>query len=143
MDVSDLRKRILRALDEARKESQSRRVAVDESTKAFAAVRDRAVSLLRQAQAVLRAEGHLFTMNAPVDGARLVSDASPQTFIEFTLDTGGAMPCVLGRVSLARGRQGVIVEERPVAPGKPVADVTEDDISAFLVGEIPKLIVRS
>ena len=76
------------------------------------------------------------------DGARLVSEASPNTYLEFALDTTGAAPQVIGRVSLAHGRQGRVVEERPLAAGKPVAELAEDDVAKFLVTEIPKLILR-
>jgi len=143
MDTSDLRKRILRALDEARKDASARRTVVDEASLAYAAFLEKiAVPLLRQAVQVLRAENQLFTVNTPADGAQLVSDTSAQTFLEFTLDTSGPHPQVIGRVSLARGRQGRVVEERPVAPGKLVADLTEDEVARFLVTEIPKLVVR-
>ncbi len=144
MDVSDLRKRILRALDDARKDSTARREQLDAAAAAYEAfLSETVVPLVRQSVAVLRAEGHAFTANTPAGSVRLTSDASPQTFLEFELDTIGASPQVVGRVSLARGRQGVIVEERPIAPGKPLADLADDDVAKFLVAEIPKLIVRS
>jgi hypothetical protein len=143
MDVSDLRKRILRALDDARKDQSSRRGVLDEASQAYATfLQTLGVPLLKQAVQVLRAEQHGFTVNTPADGAQLISDASPNTFLEFTLDTTGPTPQVIGRVSLAHGRQGRIVEERPVAAGKPVAAVTEEDVAKFLVAEIPKLILK-
>jgi hypothetical protein len=143
MDVSDLRKRILRALDDARKDQSSRRGVLDEASQAYATfLQTLGVPLLKQAVQVLRAEKHGFTVNTPADGAQLVSDASPNTFLEFALDTTGPTPQVIGRVSLAHGRQGRIVEERPVAAGKPVASLTEEVVATFLVAEIPKLILK-
>jgi hypothetical protein len=143
MDVSDLRKRILRALDEARKDSSARRQVVDAAAAAYQAFLDNtAVPLVRQAVTVLRAEGHQFTANTPAGSVRLTSDASPQTFLEFELDATGAEPQVMGRVSLTRGRQGVVVEERPIAPGKSLNDLADDDVARFLVTEIPKLVVK-
>ncbi len=143
MDVSDLRKRILRALDEARKDSNARRQTVDAAAAAYSEfLANIAVPLVRQAVTVLRAEGHQFTANTPAESVRLVADGSPQTFLEFELDASGAQPEVVGRVSLTRGRQGVVVEERPIAPGKAVADLADDDVAKFLVTEIPKLIVK-
>ena len=57
MDVSDLRKRILRALDDARKDATSRRAVVDEATQAYATfLQTLGVPLLKQAVQVLRAE---------------------------------------------------------------------------------------
>jgi hypothetical protein len=144
MDVSELRKRILRALDEARQQASSRRQVVDEATKAYETyLSQTAVPVMLQAAAVLKGEGHRFTVETPAGSVRIVSDHSPETFVELVLDTTTGSGAVLGRVSLARGRGGLLVEERPVAPGTPIAELTEDDLSAFLVAEIPKLVVRS
>ena len=144
MDTSDLRKRILRALDDARKDAAARRQTVDAAAVAYEAFLTRtAVPLVRQAVLVLRAEGHAFSANTPAGGVQLASDSAPQPYIEFELDATGATPQVVGRVSLTRGRQGVVVEERPIAPGKALADLTDDDVAKFLVAEIPKLVARS
>ena len=144
MDVSELRKRILHALDAARKDAVTRRTEVDEASRAYEQFLENiAAPLLKQAQAVLRAEQQQFTVHTPAGSIRLVSDSAPQTFVEFILDVSPRVPHVLGRVSLTRGRQGVLVEERPLASGKPVAELVEDDVAQFLVTEIPKLIVRS
>ena len=97
---------------------------------------------MRQAALVLKAEGHQFSVQTPAGTVRLVSDSAAQTFIEFGLDTSGTQAAVIGRVSLARGRQGHLIEERPIAD-KPVGSLMEEHLSAFLVAEIPKLGVRS
>jgi hypothetical protein len=144
MDVSELRKRILRALDEARKEASTRRQAVDAAAKAYETfLSDVAVPVVRQAAQVLNATGESFGVHTPAGSVRLVSDKSAQTYVEFVLDTAASDGTVVGRVSLARGRQGVVVAERPVAPDKAVVDLTEEDVSAFLVAEVPKLIVKT
>ena len=143
MDVSDLRKRILRALDDARKDASDRRVVVDEAARAYEKFLENiATPVMRQAAAVLKAEGHAFTIQTPRETVRLVADSAAQTFVELALDTSLARAAVIGRVSLARGRQSNLIEERPIAD-KPVAELTEEDLSAFLIAEIPKLIVRS
>ena len=51
-------------------------------------------------------------------------------------------PEVVGRVSLARGRQGVVVDERPIAAGRPIEKLTEEDLAAYLVAAVPRLLVR-
>ena len=141
MDVSELRKRILYALDEARRDASGGREVRDEAAFAWERFRDRlAVPLVRQAAVVLRAEGHLFSVATPADSVTLVSDRSPTTFLEFVLDTTRARPQVLGRVSVDRGDEGQLVEERHLAPDKPVAEIVENDLAAFLVTEIPKLV---
>jgi hypothetical protein len=144
MDVSELRKRILRAIDEARKDAADRRTIVDDSAKAYATFLDTiAVPLLRQAAQVLNADNHVFIVHTPAASARLASEKSPQTFLEVELDVSGAEPAVIGRVSVTRGRQGLVIEERPIAPNTPVAKVTEEDVSAFLVAEVPKLVLKT
>jgi hypothetical protein len=145
MDVSELRKQILRAIDDARKDAVGRRTLVDESTKAyeqFLAVV--AVPQIPQAASVLNAAGHPFVVHTPANSTRLAAESSPETFVEVTLDVRhGAEPEVMGRVSVTRGRQGLILEERPLAPGKPIERLTEGDLSTFLVSEVPKLIVKT
>jgi hypothetical protein len=142
MDVSDLRQRILRALDEARTKEAARRSEVDTAQRDYETFLEAiAVPLLKQAQSILKAERLNFTVHSPADGARLAADASAQTYLEFVLDSSGGRPQVLGRVSIARGSR-VNVDEQPVAAGKAIADLGEDDVARFLVTEIPKLVAR-
>ena len=101
-----------------------------------------AVPLLKQAQAILKAEGRLFSVHSPVDSARLMSDGSPNTFLEFVMDSSGAPPQVMGRVTRTRGKR-TTVEERPLAEGKAIQDLGDDDVAAFLVAEIPRLVSKA
>jgi hypothetical protein len=98
---------------------------------------------MRQAANVLKAEGHVFSVETPADTVRIVAAGSPETFLELALDPSGPEPTVVGRVSVARGKRGLIVDERPIAAGKSVAALTEEDVSAFLVSTVPKLVVRT
>ena len=142
MDVSDLRKRIVRALDEARKDAAARRTSADRAAADYERfLTDVAVPLFRQAAIVLRAEGHPFTANTPAGSVRLVSDHAPADFLELELDASPSAPQVTGRTSV-RTRRGPVVAERPLAPGKSIRDLSEDDVSAFLTAEIPKLVTR-
>jgi hypothetical protein len=144
MDVSELRKRILRAIDDAKKDVSARRSVLDAANQAYERFLDTvAVPLLRQSAVVLKASGHLFDVHTPAGSVRLVAERSPHTFLEIALDTSQPDPEVIGRVSLTRGRQGLVVEERPVAPARPVEKLTEEDLAAFLITEIPKLVVKS
>jgi hypothetical protein len=143
MDTGDLRKRILRALDEAKNDAAFRRTEIDAANRAYESfLQNIAVPLLKQSQGVLKAEGQSFSVNAPAGSVRLVSDSSSDTFIELSLDSNAGRPQVLGRTSRARGRQRVIVDERPIVGEKAIADLTEEDLAAFLVAEIPKLVSR-
>ena len=144
MDVSELRKRILRAIEDAKTDLSERRTVLDTAGKAYEGFLDAtAVPLLRQAANVLKASGHLFDVHTPAGSVRLVAERSPHTFLEIDLDVSGSEPEVIGRISLTRGRQGLVVEERPIVPGRAVAKLTEEDLTAFLVSEIPKLVVKS
>ena len=143
MDVSELRKRIERAIDEARKDAAVRRGVVDDARKAYQQfLAEIAVPLFRQAAGILKAASQPHEVHTPAESVRLVSDQSPHTYLELELDLSKARPLVIGRVSLTRGRQGQIVEEQPIGGGKDVASLTEDDVSAFLVSEIPRLVVK-
>jgi hypothetical protein len=144
MDVADLRKRILRALDEARKDAAAKRATADQAAAAYEQfLSQMAAPLFRQAATVLRAEGQEFTANTPADSVRLVSDRTAQDFIELELDASSPSTKVIGRTSLSRGRRnGVLVEERPIAQGKAIGELTEEDVTEFLVSEIRKLMMR-
>jgi len=143
MDTGELRKRILRALDEARNDAAFRRSEIDQAQRAYEDfLSNVVVPLLRQAQSILRAEHQLFTVHAAAGSARLASDASAETFIEFALDASGAKPHVMTRLSLARGGKRVTVEERPLAADKPIQAIADDDVAAVLVTEIPRLLLK-
>ena len=143
MDTGELRRRILRALEEARNDAALRRTEVDAAARAYESfLANVAVPMLKQTLDVMKAERQTFVLNAPAGSARLVAEASSDTFLEFVLDSSGGRPQVLGRVSRARGRQRVVVDERPVVTDKAIADITDEDLAAFLVAEIPKLVSR-
>jgi hypothetical protein len=143
MDTGELRRRILRALEESKNDATFRRSEADAAARAYEDFLTRlAVPMLKQAIDVLKAEGHNFVLNAPAGSARIVSQGSADTFLEFVLDSAGRPRQVLGRVSRSRGRQRVVVDERPLSTGRAVADLSEEDVAAFLVTEIPRLVER-
>jgi hypothetical protein len=143
MDVSDLRKRILHALDDARKDAAARREAVDAATKEYEAfLADVVVPLMRQSASVLTAAGQSFVVHTPAGGARLAAASSPETYLEVEFDATGDRPVVLGRVSVTRRRQGVLVDEQPLGRGKPVSELAEEDVAAFIVAAVPRLMRR-
>jgi len=83
MDVSELRKGILRALEDARRDAAARREAIDNATVVYGEFLSAvAEPLFRQAVTVLRAEHQQFSLHTPAGKVRLVSDAAPETFAE-------------------------------------------------------------
>jgi len=57
-------------------------------------------------------------------------------------DTSTHPPHVVGRTSVVRGSRGVVVEERPIARLKAIREITEEDVVAYLLPEIRRLILR-
>ena len=144
MDVSELRKRIIRALDEARKDASTRRQHVDAAQAAYASfLADIAVPTAKQAAAVLKAQGFPCTVDTPAESVRITMAGSHDTFVELELDASAQSPQVIGRTSVGRGRSGLVVDETPLAGGKPIAELTDEDVASYLVTAIPKLVVRS
>jgi hypothetical protein len=143
MDVSDLRKAILRSLDDARKDAATRRASGDKAAADYEKfLGEIAVPLFRQAATVLKAEGHPFSVHTPSGSVRLVSEHAADDFLELALDSTGDRPQVVGRLSVTRGRRSQLLDERPIARDTSIDALTEDDVSKFLIDEVRRLVVR-
>jgi hypothetical protein len=144
MDVSELRKRIIHALDNARRDASMRRQHIDAAQAAYARfLADVAVPTMKQAATVLKAQGFPCTVDTPAESVRITMAGSHDTFVELELDGTGQAPQVFGRTSVARARTGLVVDETPLAGGKPVDQLTDEDVAQYLVTAIPKLVTRS
>jgi hypothetical protein len=142
MEVSDVRKRVREAIERAKRAAAERRTRIDEAAGEYEAFLERiAVPLFRQIAAVLRADGHTFTVFTPGGSVRLMSDRSSDEYIELSLDTTGSRPWVVGHSRRGRGRR-VIESEVPLGPGSPVRDLTEEDVLAFVLKELEPLVDR-
>ena len=143
MDVAELRKRIRRELERAKQDPAARRQDIDAAHAAFDALLERTiVPLLQQTAQVLKSEGvgcHTFT---PAGSARLALDRGSFNFVEFELDPTALPPHVLGRFSLDREQAGVLVEEHPIASFKPLDQIGDDDVLAFLLPAVRRLATR-
>jgi len=135
-DLSDLRRRVRQALQDAKQNAASRRTARDEAARAWDAVLEQTVRpLMRDLGSALTGEGMGFRLDTPAGVARLVSDRRPDDYIEVALDDADERdaPEVIGRTVRARGRQSVTVIEEPLGP--PSA-LTADRLEAFLLKAI-------
>jgi hypothetical protein len=142
MEVSEVRRRLRAAVEDARREAAERRVRTDAASRAYEEfLGQRAVPLFHQFAAALTGEGHLFKVFTPAASVRLASERSHEEFIELALDEASDPPTVVGRTSRGRGRR-MISSERPVRDGIAIADLTEEDVLAFLLTEITSLIDR-
>jgi hypothetical protein len=141
MEVSEVRKQVLAAIERSRRAAAERRARSDEAERDYPSFLSRiAVPMFRQVAGALKAEGHHFTVFTPGGGVRLMSDRSSEDFIELSLDTTGEQPVVLGHVKRARGRR-VLESERPVATS-PIRELTEEQVLEFLVKELEPFVER-
>jgi hypothetical protein len=142
MDVAELRKRILRELDRpagGERSGGDRRASADSARVAFNRLLHVTIApMLLQTASILKAEGELCQVHTPSDTARLAFDSSHEDFIEFMLDTTPPAH-VIGRGSVRR-KGGTLVEDRIVGVGKTIEEITDDDVLAFLLPELRKIL---
>lgn len=142
MEVSAVRRRLRAAIDAARRTAQDRRARSDLAARDYEQfLREHAVPVVHTLASALVAEGYRFKVHTPADGVRLASESRPDDYIELFLDTSSDPPAVLGRINRGRGRR-LITSERPLKEGTAIADLTEEDVLAFLVGEIAPFVER-
>jgi hypothetical protein len=142
VEVSEVRRRLLAALEKARHAAAERRARTDAAARDYDLfLGQRAAPIFHQFAAALNAEGHAFTVFTPAASIRLASERSPEKFIELVLDDTSDPPAVVGRTTRGRGRR-MISSERAIGGGAPVADLTEEDVLTFLLEEIVELLER-
>lgn len=143
MELAELRRDILRAIEQARAEATERRQGSDAAHTAYAHfIVEVAGPLVRQTVSVLRGEGLPFQAQTPAGSARIASDKSADDYVEFVLDTTVRPPRVLGRLSISLTRQNVQVEETPIAEGVAIGKLTEEHLLPFLVPAVGRLAAR-
>lgn len=136
-DVAQLRKRIQKAIEQARREAAERRARVHEAQRAYDEFLEaRAIPAFRAVAVVLKSEGLSWEVMTPSGEVRLVPDRRRDESIALTFDATAEPPQPM--VSITRGRGSRIVHaERPVKPGIPsAAALTEDDVVEMLIDEL-------
>jgi hypothetical protein len=135
-DVGVVRKRVRFAIDAARRDQTERRGRATEAAKAYESFLDSAAApAFRMMANVLKAEGLAFDVMTPSGGVRLNSDRNRDDAIELELDSSVDPPEPLVTVTRARGSR-VVRKERPVKPGTPLVQLTEDDVVEMLIEEL-------
>ncbi len=135
-DLSDLRRRVRQALQDAKQKTAARRAERDEASRAWSVALEQTVTpLMRDVAQVLSGEGLAFRLDTPAGSARMADDRNPGDYIEVALDAADDRdtPGVIGRVVRARGRQSVTVIEEPLGPP---GEMTADRLTAFLLKAI-------
>jgi len=136
METGLVRKRVLHAIAASKGRAETRRQRSSEAEREYAAFLEIvAAPIARQVAAALKAEGYSFTVFTPGDGVRLALDRGRDDFIEFSLDSSGDRPQVIGRVSQTRGSRR-LEEERPIKADASPAEITDEDVLEFVVQAI-------
>ena len=142
MDVPEIRRRLRAAIEKARHAAAERRARTDGAARDYEAfLGQRATPMFHQIAGALNGEGLAFKVFTPAASIRLAADRSPEEFLELTLDDTSDPPAVVGRTTRGRGRR-MITSERAIGGGAPIADLTEEDVLAFLLEGIVELIER-
>jgi hypothetical protein len=133
VEVSQVRRQLKSAIEQARARAQERRQRAADAERAYGTFLEHvATPLVRQLAGVLKVEGYGFTVFTPGHGIRLASERGRDDFIELLLDTDADPPRVAGRVSYTRGSRTIEREDAIAADATPDA-LTEEDVLAFLL----------
>lgn len=142
MEVSEVRRRLRAAIDQARRQAAARRERSDAAARDFEQLlQDRAIPVFHTLAAALSAEGHRFAVFTPAGMVRLSSERSTQDFIELALDSTGDTPALVVRTSRGRGRRQ-LTSERAVREGSRIAELTDEDLLGFVLDEIAPFVER-
>jgi hypothetical protein len=140
MEVSDVRRRLRGAIEQAKRRAAERRSRVELSSREYeqflSAVAVPAVHTLAQA---LIGEGHRFKVLTPGQAVRLAAEFSPDDYLEIALETEGDAPAVFVHTSRGRGRRSV-ESDRPLN-GR-IGELTQEDVISVLLEELIALIER-
>ena len=142
VEVSLVRNRLNRAIDVARERAQLRRqqtAATEHAYETF--LQDVATPVTRLVANSLKVENYAFTVFTPGGGLRLASDRGRDDYVEFALDGSAEPPQVIGRISRARGSR-TLDEERPIKPGIPPEELSEEDVLTFLLDALQPWLAR-
>jgi hypothetical protein len=142
MEVSEVRRRVRGVIDDAKRRAADRRARNDAATQAFAAfLTDAAAPAFHALAQALTGESYRFKVFTPGESVRLTPEFSQDEFVELSLDTTGDEPLVMLTVSRGRGRRQ-LVTERPLFNGRPLADVSQDDVIAAVLEALPPFVER-
>ena len=142
MEISDVRRLLRSALDEARRRVTERRERKDAASRAWEQVLpDVAVPAFHLVASALTGEGLRFKVSTPGNAVRLVPERGGEEFIELALDTEGDDPSLTLRSARARGRRAVS-SERPLRAAEAIAGLTEEDVVTALLEELVPFIER-
>ena len=136
-DVSQIRKRVQKAIEVARRETADRRTRLHEAQRAYEEFLEaRAIPAFRSVAIVLKSEGLAWEVMTPSGEVRLVPDRKRDESIAISFDATADPPQPMVSVTRGRGSR-VLHAERPIKAGTPASSaLTEDDVVDMLVEEL-------
>jgi hypothetical protein len=136
-DVALIRKRVQKAVEQARREAADRRARVHDAQKAFDQfLETRAIPAFRTMAMVLKAEGQAWEVMTPSGEVRLVPDRRRDEAIALSFDATADPPQAIAIITRGRGSR-MLHAERQVKPGTPsITALTEDDVIDMLIEEL-------
>jgi hypothetical protein len=142
MEVSEVRRRLRAAIEQARRQAAIRRERKDTAAREYHEfLTGRAVPIFNTLAAALTAEGHRYKVSTPADTVRLFAEFSPDDSIELGLDTSGDRPVLMLRTNRGRGRRQVSTE-RIVRDGSSISAITDEDLLDAVLAEIEPFVER-
>jgi hypothetical protein len=142
MEVSEVRRRLRAAIEQARRDAGARRERSDLAARDYEQfLTERAVPVLHTLATALNGEGHRFKVFTPAGSVRLAAEGTSDDFVELALDPTQDPPVVVLRTSRGRGRRQ-LASERAVAEGSAIAALSEDDVLRVVLDEIGPLVER-
>jgi hypothetical protein len=142
IEVSEVRKRLVHAIDRARRAAAEERLALESVRQDYERFLETvATPVFRMFTVALKAEGHLFSLSTPRGSVRMAPERSSDDFIEVALDSSRRPPVVVGRAVHTRGREVTSVE-RVIRERAAVSDLTDEDVLEFLLAEIGPFVER-
>jgi hypothetical protein len=141
MEPSDVRKRVLQTIDQARRRVAAHREQADRAGQRFEELLPDIAAVWKIVANVLRSEGHPFTLQTPAGVVRLVSDRSSDHFIELALDTARRPAAVVVRTRFSRGRE-VVDRESVVVESQLIMTLNEEVALNVLLEELERFVER-
>lgn len=142
MEVSEVRRRLRAAIEQARRQAAIRRERNDTAAREYQEfLSARAVPVFNTLAAALKAEGHRFQVSTPADSVRLFAEFAHEDFIELALDTSGDKPVLMLRTNRGRGR-GQFSTERVVRDGATLSSITDEEVLDHVLSEIEPFVER-
>jgi hypothetical protein len=142
MEVSEVRRRLRAAIQQARRDAADRRERSDRAARDYEQLlTERAAPILHTLATALTGEGHPFKVHTPAGSVRLAAEGSSEDYIEITLDSTQDPPAVLLRSSRGRGRRQ-ITSERALAEGEAIASLSDEEVLSAVLAEIGPLVER-